>query len=117
PEQARGEKLDVRTGLFSFGAVLYEMATGKRAFPGDTSAIIFNAILSQAPVPPLSLNRDLRPKLGEIIERALEKDRKLRYQTASDLRADLQRLKRDIDSGRAPATVEAGHPVPRQRWY
>ncbi len=115
PEQARGEELDTRTDLFSFGAVLYEMATGKRAFPGDTSAIIFNAILSQAPVSPLSLNRELRPKLGEIIERMLEKDRKLRYQTASDLRADLQRLKRDTESGRAAVGERAV--VRLGRWH
>jgi Tol biopolymer transport system component len=104
PEQARGEELDARTDLFSFGAVLYEMATGKRAFSGTTSAVVFNAILSGAPDPPVSLNPQLPAKLGEIINRLLEKDCDLRYQSAADLRSDLKRLKRDMDSGRAPAT-------------
>ncbi len=105
PEQARGENLDARTDLFSFGAVLYEMATGRQAFSGSTSAVIFNAILSQAPLSPLRHNPDLPPKLEEIINRSLEKDRKLRYQTASDLGADLRRLKRGTEA--PPAAISA----------
>jgi serine/threonine protein kinase/Tol biopolymer transport system component len=104
PEQARGEVLDSRTDLFSFGAVLYEMATGRLAFSGNTSAVIFHSILERTPAPVLGLNPVLPQKLDEIIGKALEKDRKLRYQTASDLRADLQRLKRDIESGRTTAS-------------
>jgi len=97
PEQARGEALDGRTDLFSFGAVIYEMATGRQAFSGNTSAVIFNAILSGAPPRPLSLNPQLPAKLEEIIHRLLEKDRELRYQSASDLRADLKRLKQETE--------------------
>jgi TolB-like protein/Tfp pilus assembly protein PilF len=103
PEQVRGEELDVRTDLFSFGVVLYEMATGREAFSGTTSGVIFEAILNRAPTPPLRLNPGLPAEMERIINKMLEKDRKLRYQTASDLRADLQRLKRDIDSGREAA--------------
>src|SRR6266566_3755583 len=107
PEQVRGEEIDARTDLFSFGLVLYEMATGRLAFPGNTSGVIFHAILSQAPISPLRLNPDIPPKLEEIISKALEKDRKLRYQNAADLRTDLARLKRDTDTGRSGVGASA----------
>src|SRR6266705_3350159 len=100
PEQARGEDLDARSDLFSLGAVLYQMATGRLPFTGATSAVIFSAILEHDPVPPLELNSELPLKLQEIIEQALEKDRDLRYQSAADLRGDLKRLKRDTESGK-----------------
>jgi len=98
PEQAMGEDLDRRTDLFSLGIVLYEMVAGRPAFSGPTSAAVFDAILNRAPAPPLQFNPQLPPKMSEILEKALEKDLKLRYQTASDFRVDLQRLKRQADS-------------------
>ena len=111
PEQVRGKELDARTDLFSFGAVLYEMCTGALPFRGDTSAIIFNAILEGHPVAPVRLNPDTPLKLEEIITKALEKDGDIRYQHASDIRADLKRLKRDTESGKSTAKA-----VPTLRW-
>ena len=103
PEQARGKELDARSDLFSFGAVLYEMTTGALPFHAGSSAEIFRAILDTAPVPAVRLNPAVPAELERIINKALEKDRNLRYQGAAEIRADLQRLKRDTDSGRSPA--------------
>ncbi len=109
PEQVKGKELDARTDLFSFGAVLYEMCTGTLPFRGDTSALIFNAILERPPVPPVRINPDVPHKLEEVINKAVEKDSRLRYQHASDIRTDLQRLKRDTESGK---TVSSGTATP-----
>jgi serine/threonine protein kinase len=111
PEQARGEELDARTDIFSLGAVLYEMATGKPAFPGRTSAIVFKSILDGTPTPPSRLAPSLPFQLDQMVAKALEKDRNLRYQTAADLRTDLSRLQRDSDSRRLTAVT-----APKRNW-
>src|SRR5713226_8668445 len=110
PEQVRGKELDVRTDLFSFGAVLYEMSTGTLPFRGDTNGVIFESILNRTPVSAVRLNSDIPAGLEEVINKALEKDRGLRYQHASDIRTDLQRLKRDRESSKMEAS---GAPIPR----
>jgi serine/threonine protein kinase/tetratricopeptide (TPR) repeat protein len=107
PEQARGENLDAQSDLFSFGVVLYEMATGRQAFAGRTTAVIFNEILNKTPTAPARLNPDVPLKLDEIIDRCLEKDRELRYHTAADVRANLKRVQRDIDTERARTSSRA----------
>jgi serine/threonine protein kinase len=111
PEQVRGKELDARTDLFSFGAVLYEMATATLPFHGETSGLIFKAILDSDPPPAIRFNREIPPKLEDIIDKALEKDRNLRYQNAAEMRNDLQRLKRDTDTGRVPAASSASVPA------
>jgi len=116
PEQARAKELDSRTDLFSFGAVLYEMATGTQPFRGQSEATIYDAILNRDPVSPAELNRKLPVKLEEIIHKALEKDRQLRYQHAADVRTDLQRLRRDTDSGTSRATTSPRSAPKRYTW-
>src|SRR5437588_5804915 len=109
PEQVRAKELDARTDLFSFGAVLYEIVTGQVPFRGESSGVIFNAILERLPVSPIRINPDIPPKLERIIGKCLEKDRNLRYQHAADIRSDLQRLKRDAESGKTVTSVTTPH--------
>ena len=116
PEQVRGKELDARTDLFSFGAVLYETCTGMLPFRGDTSGVIFASILNRAPAPAVRLNPDIPAGLEHVINKALEKDRNLRYQHAADMRTDLQRLKRDTDSGKSAAAIES-EPISRKRRF
>src|SRR5215470_19600334 len=115
PEQVHGEELEARTDLFSFGAVLYEMATGRQAFSGNTSGVVFHSILEKHPPSVLRVNPELPPRLEEVIAKALEKDREVRYQHAADIRADLKRLKRDTESGRS-ANISSSAPKPVRFW-
>ena len=108
PEQARGEKLDTRTDLFSFGAVLYEMATGRMAFGATSFAVVLASILREDPTPVCRVNQQLPLELEHIVEKALEKRRELRYQNAAEIRTDLKRLKRNLDSGSSPVRTEVG---------
>src|SRR5208282_3157784 len=124
PEQVRAQELDARTDLFSFGVVLYEMATGVTPFRAESTGLIFDAILNRAPLPPGQLNPDMPAELGRIIRRALEKDPDVRYQTAAELRDDLKRLQRELDSGRSVATSavsgafeEVRGTRAHRRWY
>ena len=117
PEQVRAKELDARTDLFSFGAVLYEMATGTLPFRGESTGVIFDGIMNRAPLPPLRLNPDMPPDLERIINRALEKDRELRYQHASDLRSELLRLKRDTETGRVAAISSGAVAIAQESGY
>src|SRR5437868_5758823 len=119
PEQVRAKELDARTDLFSFGAVLYEMATGTLPFRGESSGVIFESILNKAPVAPVRLNPDLPNDLERIVDKCLEKDRTLRYQHASEIRADLQRIKRDTETGKSvslAASPRMGHSARLRKW-
>ena len=115
PEQIKGMDLDPRTDLFSFGTVLYEMCTGKLPFKGETPALTFKAILDETPTRPVHLNSDVPPEMESILSKALEEDRKVRYQSASDVRTDLSRLKRDLESNRASAVF--GTPARHSSWW
>ncbi|MGC2197907.1 MAG: serine/threonine-protein kinase, partial [Terriglobales bacterium] len=117
PEQIRGKVLDARTDLFSFGAVLYEMCTGTLPFRGDTSAVIFNEILERVPVAPVRLNPDVPPKLEDIVNKALEKECSLRYQHASDIRTDMQRLKRDTETGKTATIRGTDSEATKTPWW